>query len=31
MLPLSLMIAWICGMLATSYFYKYGKWRRNLE
>ena len=27
MLPLSLVIAWICGTLATVFFYKRGKWR----
>jgi len=31
MLPLSLVIAWVCGMLATCYFYRFGKWKKNLE
>lgn len=31
MLPTSLMIAWVCGMLATCWFYKHGKWRNKLQ
>lgn len=31
MLPTSLMLAWICGMLATCWFYKHGKWRNKLQ
>lgn len=31
MLPTSLMIAWVCGMLATCWFYKNGKWRNKLQ
>jgi len=31
MLPLSLLIAWCCGMTATIFFYRRGKWKEKLK